>query len=165
MFTPAPFIGPNLSKSERFFTHMDSSHCFHSYACPCLRGCRPIHQAPFALGSQPVSPKTHYKVVGFIVVMAVFFLVSGSDLNSPLVWRLMLVYGTGAAIAFWAGRAPVGTFRPITMAPICIALGSLMMVWALVMAVFVKPAKHRSGFQPNESVRATAAAPDLSRSP
>lgn len=87
--------------------------------------------------------KLKNKIVGFVAVIALYFLVAGSDVTRRMVWRLMLVYVTGASIAFWAGGEPIGTFRPITMRPLCILIGVVMMVYGCAMTLFVREAIHK----------------------
>jgi hypothetical protein len=96
-----------------------------------------------------MTSKTRYKAAGFILLLAVYFLVAGSDITLRLVWRLMLVYVTGAAMAFWAGADEVGTFRRINMRPICILIGALFMIWAFAMTLSVREARHKGDRQPS----------------
>jgi hypothetical protein len=94
--------------------------------------------------------KAKYKVAWFIVLLALYFVAAGSDVTVRMNWRLMLVYVTGAAVAFWAGGEPIGTFRPITMRPLCILIGSLFMIWAFTMTLFVREALHKGDRAPGQ---------------
>ena len=87
--------------------------------------------------------KRKYKIAGFVALLALYFLIAGSDVTLRMVWRLMLVYVTGASIAFWAGGDPIGTFRPITMRPLCILIGVVMMIYGSAMTMFVREALHK----------------------
>jgi hypothetical protein len=56
--------------------------------------------------------------------------------------RWTIIYVIAATFAFWLGREPVGVLRPISMRPICIVLGSIVMVCAFVMMLLIKDALH-----------------------
>jgi hypothetical protein len=96
-----------------------------------------------------MTSKTTYKAAGFILLLAVYFLAAGSDITLRLVWRMMLLYVTGAAMAFWAGADEIGTFRRINMRPICILIGALFMIWAFAMTLSVREARQKGDRQPN----------------
>jgi len=87
--------------------------------------------------------KRKYKIVGFVALLALYFLIAGSDVTRGMVSRLMLVYVAGASVAFWAGGDPIGTFRPITMRPLCILIGVVMMAYGCAMTMFVREALHK----------------------
>ena len=92
---------------------------------------------------------------GFVALIAVYFLVAGSDVTDRAVWKLMLVYILGASIAFWVGGDPIGTFRRISVRPLCILLGAVMMIYGISMTLFVKEAIHKNGRAPNKSLQPT----------
>src|SRR5260221_9372189 len=81
--------------------------------------------------------KRKYKIVGFVALLGFYFLIAGSDVKRAMVSRLMVVYITGAWVAFWARGDPIGTFCPITMRPLCILIGVVMMPYGCAMTLFV----------------------------
>jgi len=99
-----------------------------------------------------VDTKTKKKIAGFLALLVLYFVIAGSDVGRRMVWRLMLVYVTGASVAFWAGSDPIGTFRPITMRPLCIFIGSVMMIYGLSMTLFVKEVIHKNDRAPNTEI-------------
>lgn len=83
------------------------------------------------------------KLIGFIAVLLLYLLITGSDMAQRTVWRLMLIYILGATIAFWAGNDPIGTLRPIPLRPLYILIGVVMMAYGCIMTLFMKEALHK----------------------
>jgi hypothetical protein len=91
-----------------------------------------------------VDAKTKQKAAYFILALALFGLVAGSDLRHAGVTRLAIYY-TGAAIfVFWIGGDPIGALRPASMRPLCIFLGGIVMIALFIMMLFVKETWHRA---------------------
>jgi hypothetical protein len=93
-----------------------------------------------------LNSKATEKVAGFVLLMLVFLAVANSDLlHGPrMVWWLSWSYVFGGVFAFWVGDDPIGTFRPISLRPLCILIGALFMIWAFSMLLFVKEGLHKS---------------------
>ncbi len=96
--------------------------------------------------------RTRKKLVGFAALIVLYFLVAGSDIELRRIRKLMLVYVTGACIAFWTEREPIGTFRPISMRPLAILIGSIMMIYALSMMLIIKEALPRRDHAPTAAL-------------
>jgi apolipoprotein N-acyltransferase len=100
-----------------------------------------------------MASKTKNKIVGFAALIVLCLLVAGSDVARPMVSRFILVYVTGASIAFWAGGDPIGTFRPLSMRPLCILLGVVMMLYAVSMTLVFKGAIRKKDRVPNHALQ------------
>jgi hypothetical protein len=53
-----------------------------------------------------------------------------------IVWGML--YLSGAIIALWLGRRPVGELRPISLRPFYVLGGTLLMFWAVFMMLTTK---------------------------
>ena len=61
--------------------------------------------------------------------MALYLFLAGKPGWNTLFGRkLMAIYAFGAVIALWFGREPIGTLQPVTLRPIFIALGVILML-------------------------------------
>jgi len=77
--------------------------------------------------------KMTFKIVAFVALLSIYFLVSGATGWHSLYGRkLVVIYGFGAVLALWVGGEPIGMFRPITLRPIFMAVGIIIML-----AVFI----------------------------
>ena len=95
-----------------------------------------------------MEPKTKQRIIYFTLALALYGMVAGSDLSAVLIRKLTLYYLGAAVFTFWLGGDPVGTFRPISMRPLCLLLGSIVMVCLFIMMLFVKEALHHQGRAP-----------------
>jgi hypothetical protein len=80
------------------------------------------------------------KVLGFAALVLGYAAAAGSDLGAILFARVTVTYIFGAVMALWLGGEPIGTLRKITMRPICILFGTLMMIYAFTMMLFLREA-------------------------
>lgn len=97
--------------------------------------------------------KTKNKIVGFAALITLYFPLAGSDVAHGIVERFMLVYVTGASIVFWAGGDPIGAFRPISMRPLCILIGVVMMIYGISMTLIFREAIHKKDRASNHALR------------
>jgi hypothetical protein len=73
--------------------------------------------------------KNFGKVLTFLALMCLYLLIAGGPGWRTLYGqKLVVVYGFGAVIALWFGGRSIGTLQPITMRPVFIALGAVMMI-------------------------------------
>jgi|SRR3954453_18242589 hypothetical protein len=82
------------------------------------------------------------RTIYFIMALAVYGIAAGADIWTGSIFRLAIGYVIAAIFVFWLGREPVGVLRPVSMRPICVLLGSIVMVCAFVMMLLVKDALH-----------------------
>jgi hypothetical protein len=82
--------------------------------------------------------KSHEKMAAFVALLILFVLVGWPDLGDRLVWRLFIAFALGAGAALWSGREQISIFRPTTLAAWWVLFGSLTMVWAFGMMLFVR---------------------------
>ena len=78
--------------------------------------------------------KTILKTLGFIAVIGVYYFVAGTPAwHTNYGIKLAVIYQFGAVIAFWLGDKRIGTLDPISLRPIFIALGVILMVAMFVL--------------------------------
>jgi hypothetical protein len=78
--------------------------------------------------------RTMLKILVFIGLLGIYFLFAGSPAWHTLFGRkLAVVYGLGAIIALWFGGDPIGTLQPVTLRPIFIAFGSILMLGIFIL--------------------------------
>ena len=100
-----------------------------------------------------VDPKTKQKAIYFILALARFGIVAGSDLTNARIWRLTLCYVGTAIFAFWIGGEPIGVLRPLSMRPLCIVLGVGVMVCIFIMMLLAKDALRHLDRTPNDALQ------------
>ena len=77
--------------------------------------------------------KTTLKILTLIALLAFYLSLAG-----PPTWRtlfgqkLLVVYGFGAAMALWFGGRRIGTLDPISLRPIFVVLGVILMAAAFL---------------------------------
>ena len=78
--------------------------------------------------------KAVLKLVGLGLLAAGYWLLGGfAQIGNgwPLAWALL--FFTGALVALWAGRKPVGELRPVSFRALYVLGGLLLMIWAVFM--------------------------------
>jgi uncharacterized membrane protein YfcA len=78
--------------------------------------------------------KNIFKVLVFIALIGAYFYFAGASGWQTLYGRkLAVIYGFGAVITLWLGGERIGTFDPISLRPIFIVLGLILMVVIFVL--------------------------------
>lgn len=93
---------------------------------------------------------TKKKIFYFVAVLAFYFFVVGSDLDNRMMRRPTYFFVTAAVLAFWVGREPFGVYQKISVRPICIWVGTFMMVVMFILMLFLKEALHHYDKTPNK---------------
>jgi hypothetical protein len=100
------------------------------------------------------------KVLIFAVLVGVFWGFGGLAIAEDRSMRrfhdtVSLLYLFGAGMALWGGSKPIGTLQPVSLRPIFIACGALLMVLSFAAMLTVRPQKQSShqSRQPTPGVR------------
>jgi len=89
-----------------------------------------------------MNPITKRKTAYFIAVLALYFLVAGSDLRNGLLLNATKYYVIAAILAFWVGGEPFGVYHKFTARPLYIWVGAFVMVSMFILMLFLKEALH-----------------------
>jgi len=103
--------------------------------------------------------KMTLKVLVFVALLVVYFAVAGAPSWETLFGRkLSVIYGAGAVIALWVGGQPIGTLQPVSLRPIFIAVGVILMLAVFILMFTTRDfARGLRGGAPNHSLQRTAA--------
>jgi hypothetical protein len=78
--------------------------------------------------------RTFLKILAFAALMGLYLLFAGRPGWHTLFGRkLAVTYGFGAVIALWFGREPIGTLQPVTLRPIFILAGAMLMLGMFIL--------------------------------
>ena len=78
--------------------------------------------------------KTVLKVLVFAALMGLYFFFAGAPGWETLYGRkLSVIYAFGAVMALWFGEERIGTLDPISLRPVFIILGVVLMVAMFVL--------------------------------
>jgi hypothetical protein len=78
--------------------------------------------------------RTLLKILAFAALMSLYLLFAGrSGWHTLFGRKLAVIYGFGAVIALWFGREPIGTLQPVTLRPIFIVFGAILMLGMFIL--------------------------------
>lgn len=86
--------------------------------------------------------KAAAKVIGFLLLLGAFWALGGfnSERSMGILHNALdIVFIMGAITALWIGGKPIGTLQPVSLRPIFIAVGSLLMIAAFAAAMAMRP--------------------------
>lgn len=103
------------------------------------------------------SLKMAFKVLALVALVAVYFFVAGTPGWETLFGRkLAVVYGAGAVIALWGGGQPTGTLQPVSLRPVFITVGILLMLAVFVVMFTTRDfTRELRGNAPNQVLQRT----------
>jgi len=90
---------------------------------------------PFLRPPTPVE-----KLVVFASLLILFWLIGGFEYAHGSGLRSSVRFVVGAAIALWLRPEPIGTFRQVSFHGLAVLLGSLLMLWSVVLTLFLREA-------------------------
>lgn len=81
------------------------------------------------------------KMVVFASLLILFWLIGGFEYSHGYGFsRTSVRFVVGAAVALWLRPEPIGTFRQVSFHGLAVLLGSLLMLWSVVMTLFLREA-------------------------
>jgi hypothetical protein len=103
--------------------------------------------------------KMMLKILVFVALIAVYFAVAGAPSWQTMFGRkLAVIYGAGAVIALWVGGQPIGTLQPVSLRPIFIAVGVILMLAVFILMFTTRDfARGLQGSAPGKALQLTTA--------
>jgi len=104
------------------------------------------------------------KILAFVALVGFYYLIGGASTLDTLYGRkLFVIYVFGAVMALWLGAQRIGTLDPISLRPIFMAFGVIMMVVIFILMFETRDTARQlqeiHGSAPNTALEPTATAP------
>ena len=118
--------------------------------------------APLITGARrtvDTAMKMTLRVLVFVALMAVYLAFAGAPGWQTLLGRkLTVIYGAGAVLALWVGGQPIGTLQPVSLRPIFITVGVILMLGVFILMLSTKDVVKSSAGGPHHALHRSAEA-------
>jgi hypothetical protein len=101
--------------------------------------------------------RTVLKILAFAALMGLYLFFAGGPVWNTLFGRkLAVIYAFGAVIALWFGRDAIGTLQPVSLRPIFVVLGVILMLGIFILMLTTRDVAKQLDRRANERPPADA---------